>query len=345
MFYSRPKIEPLGWDLVDLPTMSPDSDKHYDGRTSDGRPIDFQFSGGWLTVELGAVNAPIEGGPMQEILSVPIAPFGTMDIDPDQICDILGLTVKGQKVSAFEGRGARGFDWSGETTYWESTHLMEWSGDAERFVKELSRTFPDAVLVQPVWEESAIRLKWRQIKFLMRSDENVTLGMGFNKSKLEQLLAAEEISTAEYGDVFSYRIDFSREDRFYDDVTRKKLIDGRNAGKFDLNYSVMNHKWYGIRMQFFTEDLHAQFLMKELLSLIERYFSRGFELANLQTGEVIGEDLTDRYDTKSYSNTLRDRCLARPKEYLFVSASDWPDSPISSKDLIFYGARPTKPRL
>ena len=339
MFYARPKIEPLGWDLVNLPTESPDSTKHYDGLTSDRRPIDFQFSGGWLTVERGAVDAPRDGGPMEEILSVPIAPFGTMDIDPEQICDILGITVNGRKISAFEGRGARSFDWSGETTYWESTHLMDYYGDAERFVKELSRTFPDAVLVQPVWEESAMRLKWRQIKFLMRSDENVTIGMGFNKAKLEQLLAAEEISTAEYENAFSYKIDFRREDRPYHDVTRKKLIDAKRPG---LNYSVMNHKLYRIQMQFYTEDLHAQFLMKELLSVIDRYFSRGFQLTNIETGEVIGEDLTDPYDTKSYSNTLRDRCLARPKEYLFVSASDWPDSPISGKDLIFFGARPLK---
>jgi hypothetical protein len=95
-------------------------------------------------------------------------------------------------------------------------------------------------------------------------------------------------------------------------------------------------------MEFFTEDAYAQFLMKELLPVIDRYFSRGFQLVNLQTGEVIGEDLTDQYDTKSYSNTLMDRCLARSKQYLFVSSSDMPDSPITSKDSIFFGARPLR---
>ena len=108
MFYSRPKIEPLAWDIVDLPTMSPDSPKHFDAFTSDRRPIDFHFSGGWLTVERGAVDAPIDGGPMQEILSVPIAPFGTMDIEPEQICDILGLTVNGRKILPFGKRACAG---------------------------------------------------------------------------------------------------------------------------------------------------------------------------------------------------------------------------------------------
>src|SRR5580704_8677762 len=158
MFYSRPKIEPLGWDLVDLPTQSPDSDKHFDCRTSDMRPADLQFSGGWLTVARGAVNAPHDSDTMEEMLSVPISPFGTMDIYPEQLCDILGLTVNGRKIDASGlNELARGFDWSGRTTYWESTHLMKHRQDAEIFVREASRLFPGSTLVQPAWENSAIR--------------------------------------------------------------------------------------------------------------------------------------------------------------------------------------------
>ena len=217
---------------------------------------------------------------------------------------------------------------------------MEYCADAERFIKELSRVFPDSVLVQPSWEESAMRLKWRQIKFLVRSDECVTVGIGYNKAELERLLAAEEISTAEYESVFAYSIEFTRRDRSYEDVTRKKLIDARGANKLDLDYSVLNHKQYRIRMQFFTEDAYAQFLMKELLSVIDRYFSRGFQIVNLQTGAVILEDLKDEYDTMSYSNTLRDHCLKRSKQYLIVSDTQMADSPITSEDLIFFGYRP-----
>ena len=57
MFYSRPKIEPLGWDLVDLPT--PNGSKNFDALTSDGRPLDFRFSSGWLTVEQGEAGAEL----------------------------------------------------------------------------------------------------------------------------------------------------------------------------------------------------------------------------------------------------------------------------------------------
>src|SRR5262252_6155752 len=99
MFYSRPKIEPLHWDLVDLPT--PNGSRNFDGLTSDRRPVDFRFSGGWLTVERGAPGASPDD-PMEEALSIQIAPFGVLDIEPEQICDMLGLTINGRKI-VFDG--------------------------------------------------------------------------------------------------------------------------------------------------------------------------------------------------------------------------------------------------
>ena len=110
VFYSRPEIEPLGWDLVDLP--SPNGSRNFDGLTSDRRPIDFRFSSGWLTVERGDAGAHPDGA-MEEILSVPISPFGVMDIYPEQLCDILGLTVKGRRVDLSRlTPQSRGFDWA-----------------------------------------------------------------------------------------------------------------------------------------------------------------------------------------------------------------------------------------
>src|SRR5271168_4561378 len=122
MFYSRPAIEPLGWDLTDWPQS--DGAKYFDAFTSDQRPVSMRFGGGWLSVERGPKNAPADCADMEEILCVRIAPFGTMDIGPEQLCDILGITVNGNKIySAGVRTGARGFDWSGRTTYWQSTHL------------------------------------------------------------------------------------------------------------------------------------------------------------------------------------------------------------------------------
>jgi hypothetical protein len=337
MFYSRPKIEPLGWDLVALPT--PDGSRNFAGLTSDMRPVDFRFSGGWLTVERGAVNASPDSD-LEEVLSVPISPFGVMDIYPVQLCDILGLTVNGQKIDV-DGLNplARRFDWSGRTTYWESQHLMEYRRDPERFIRELTRVFPDSVLIQPSWEDGAT-VRCRQIKFLMASDEMVMIGIGCDRARVERLLTDEVVSTPEFASVFAYRIEFSRRDYSWDDVTGKKYIEARGAGKLDLDYSVLVHRRYLIRTEYSTEDPKGQSVMKKLSSLMDRYFSRGFQIVNLQTGAVIREDLTDEYDTRSYSNTLRDCCLSRPKQYLTVDVDGKPDSRVANEDVVFIGMRP-----
>src|ERR1043165_1048525 len=123
MFYSRPDIDPLGWDLLDLPT--PNGSRNFDARTSDDRPVDFRFSSGWLTVERGEPGAPQDETGTETVLEKQIAPFGVMDIYPEQICDLLGLTVSGEKVVLEDlSPQARGFDWSGQTTYWVSTHRL-----------------------------------------------------------------------------------------------------------------------------------------------------------------------------------------------------------------------------
>jgi hypothetical protein len=345
MFYSRPKIEPLGWDLVNLPTQSRDSAKHFDCVTSDMRPVDLRFSGGWITVERGAANAPPDSGAMEEILSVPISPFGTMDIHPEQLCDILGLTVNGRKIDPTGlNELARGFDWSGRTTYWESMHLMKHREDPELFIRKASSLFPGSVLVQPAWEQSAIRLTVRQIKFLRSSDESVTIGVGFNRPRLERMLDAEEVSTAEYESLFAYSVVFTRRDYSYEDITGKKSLDAWGGDKLDLNYSVVPHRRYTIQTQYQTADHEAQSRTRSLLALMDSYFSRGFRIVNLKTGAVIREDFSDEYDTKSYSNSLRDNCLERPRQYLSVGVSNKPDDGATVDNPVFFAARPVGDR-
>ena len=93
-------------------------------------------------------------------------------------------------------------------------------------------------------------------------------------------------------------------------------------------------------MQYLTEDAQAQSLTKNLLWVIDSYFSRGFQIVNLQTGTVIGEDHTYEADTKSYSNNLSYSCLERPKQYLYVGDGRMPDSPAAVEDSVFFGTRP-----
>jgi hypothetical protein len=340
MFYSRPHVEPFGWDLRDLPT--PNGPKHFDALTSDGRPVDFRFSGGWLMVELGPVNAPLDGPHMEEVLAIPISPFGTMDIEPEQLCDILGLTVNGQKIdSAGIRTRARGFDWSGRTTYWESAHLMLPDDDARVFVQKLCDAFPGSFLVQPEWGSHG-RCRCRQIKFPMASDEVVALGIGPDDALFHKMLAGGRISWEEFDSVFAYRIDFIRADGFFADVTGSRYIHSSGAAELGLNYSVIQHRRYRIRVEYLTEDAAAQACTKTLLSLIDASFCHGLQVVNLQTGAVITESLRDDTDEKSYSIALRDEWLERPNRYLFVGKT------VLGGDIgggegesgVFYGARP-----
>lgn len=329
MFYSRPKIEPLGWDLVELPT--PNGSRNFDAMTSDGRPIDFRFSSGWLTVERGQPGTSPDDA-MEEVLSLQIAPFGIMDIFPEQICDILGLTVDGEKLSLGQiSLPSRGFDWSGRTTYWRSAHRMDWFDDVDTLTRTIVGTFPGSVLLQPSWG-TALRVRCRQIKFLMNTDEMVSIGIGCDRARLEKMLEAETVSNEEFESIVVHRIDVIRADHFVD-VTGIKFIKSNGADKLDLNYSVPTQRRYRIETEFQTDDPQGQFIMKELLAIIDGFFCRGLQIVNLQTGAVIGQDLSDDEDTRSYSRTLRDWCLARPKGYLSVDFR-------SGEEPAFIGYRP-----
>src|SRR5262245_12122715 len=231
MFYSRPNIEPLGWDLVDLPT--PNGSRNFDGLTSDGRPIDFRFSSGWLTVERGQPGASPDGE-MEEVLSLQIAPFGIIDIWPEDICDILGLSINGEKVVLEPiPPQNRSFDWSGEMTYWRSSHRLNWDDDPEILVRTIMETFPGSVLIQPSWG-SGLRVRSRQIKFLMKTDEMVSIGIDCDKTRLEEMLATETVSNDEFHGVLAHRIDIIRADHLGEDLTGIRFIRSRGADDLDL---------------------------------------------------------------------------------------------------------------
>jgi hypothetical protein len=335
MFYSRPNITPLGWDLVALP--SPNGSRNFDAITLDGRAVDFRFSSGWLTVSRTAPGVSDPDAEMEEVLSQPISFFGILDILPEQICDILGLTIQGKKVTARQISPLSGlFDWSGQTTYWHSTHRMMLYRDAEALTKKITRALPGSLLLQPLWEGTALKLRCRQIKFLIKTDEIATIAIGFDKERVQEMLAAEEVATADYLKLLPYRIDITRAD-WNEDLTGKSFIDSRGADKLDLDYHVINHRRYRIHTEYPTDDTQAQSMMKELLEIIEHHFCRGFQVVNLQTADAIAEDFIDEEDTRSYSRMFRGWCLERSDRYLFVDIYRAPENtPLDSRIFVGY---------
>ena len=316
----------------------PNGTKHFEAITSDRRPIDIQFSGGWLTVTEGPKSAPLDSPEMREILCVRIAPWGTLDIRPDQVCDILGITVNGNRIdSAGTRTAARGFDWSGQTTYWESTHLMQPKDDASAFVQKLVDAFPGSTLIQPEWGSGG-RARCRQIEFLSATDEVIALGVGPNPALFHKMLAGEKVSWEEFDNIFAFRIDFVRDDRMDGDPTGATYIHDE-AMALNLTFDVIHHRRYRIRAEYPTADADAQSRVKTLVSLIDASFVRGLKVDNLQTGAVITESLADDADKRTYSSALRDEWLRKQSRYFFVGKA------VSGDDFgwepgIFWGARP-----
>ena len=332
MFYSRPPIEPLSWDLVALPT--PDGSRNHAATTCDGRPVDFRFSSGWLTVQRGEPGSSPDDD-MEEILSLQISPFGITDIFPEQLCDILGLTVQGERITAPLLASARGFDWSGQTTYWCSTHAMLTRDDAELLAEKICCAIPDTIMLQPVWLWQPPRVKCRQIRFLMASDKIVTFAIGWDAAMLRRLLEADAVPLQEFETVRNPRVDLWRDDHGQD-LTGSKRLREKYAVAADLDYEVTQHRHYRLWVEYQTADTRAQEIMRTLAQVFDSHFGRGLELVDLETGAVIAEDWDDEEDTKSYSLPFKEWCAERKRRYFSVDTYQLPGSP----EKRFVGSRP-----
>ena len=313
MFYGRPAIEALRWDLTALPI--PDGSRNFAAVTSDGRPVDLRFSSGWLTVERGEAGASPDSN-LDEVLSMPISPFGVVDISPEQLCDILGLTVRGEAVIAPDHYGMRGFDWSGRTISWSSTHRMLATGDAEVLTAAICDAVGDVVLLQPVWEWQPPRVRCRSIRFLMASDEIVTFAVGLDPSRLAKLREADEIPLEEFDRLLDPRIDLWRSDRG-ENLTGADLI-RRRAPALGVDYEVIPHRRYQLSIKYRTADPIAHTHVSSVLRVLDRHMCRGLDVVDLETGAVLRQDREDEEDTRSYSVRLRDWCLERPNRFISV---------------------------
>jgi len=138
MRFTRPKISKLGIDLLEFEVVMQDPTK-FRGLTSDGRRFEGRYRNGWLQFEY------LE--PEEPMFEIQVGDRYDMNILPEQVCDLVGLTILGNSpvLSPEKFEAARRQipirDWSGATTYY-SIDLEYTSGLAQRFLEDLKILFP-----------------------------------------------------------------------------------------------------------------------------------------------------------------------------------------------------------
>jgi hypothetical protein len=133
-WFARPEVPTLGLDLAEFRSGPAFFSK---GFTAAGRPIWAKYRAGWLTVALEQ--------PDEELLSVQIGPMFHWGMAAEQVCDLAGMTLRGERpvVTPEAIQKAQGMDWSGATTHlWQYVRVTS-EGEAllQAATEELGRTW------------------------------------------------------------------------------------------------------------------------------------------------------------------------------------------------------------
>lgn len=342
MFYTRPKIEPLGWDLIALPVW--DGGEHFNASTTDGRPVRFDFQDGSVRAWIGSQGA---NEATEKVVDYNIAPVGCYFIHPIQLCDVLGLTVKGKAQNPAElSTSEIAFDFSGNTTYWSYTHLRVLQSDMQEFFNELANVYPDCIFIQRA--ELGSNSKYRQIPFVCDTDGTVKMGVSPNRALLEKALAGDGADSKALNAAFDYSVGFAIGSDPSKVFTRN-MLDENGAKELGLKYLIPDFRFASMSATYATSDEKAQSFAKTLLSLVEKKFYSGAEYIDLQTNKII----TRKDDGWRYSGQLKDWCLERPDRFLHVGVETPRGRDIAREinsgdvlgkedEVMFYGMRPLK---
>ena len=351
MFYSRPDIESPGWDLKALP--EPDGSRNHLAETVDGKTVGFRFSSGWLTVRYSETGSRHYTEMERELFCKKIAPFGVTNIFPEQLCDLMGLTVRGQVVAHPScermedtyGWGGQYIDLSGRLTYWRSSHRMlaYGSDDAHNFVARILKALPDAIMIQSEFSEDRLTVRKRQISQLMHSDEHVLIGTGLSHEDVRS-----HVESGENTNVFPFSLrQWRHSDPMKGDITNKNLIKERHPEQEKtLRYDVINHRQWFFSSQYESDDDYARICMGRVLDIIEDYFKSDVQVIDLQSGRIVSERYTLDHEYGYYSKNFRDWCLEKPERYIAIGYEP-PESSIKEQKIfsksgksLFYGFRP-----
>ena len=295
-------------NLVELPKQT--YSRSYEATTDKGIHLDMRFSGGWLIVELHKNNEK----PSITLLEQRISPLGYMDLLPEQICYLLGLTVKGKTIAHptselinrlnNNGRSRNFFDFCDNKLHWEQQFLTLLHRDIGEFTDIIQSTFPEAVLLQSDYNAAANKWRTRQISFIMDQDKSIFIGIGktdFELSKLNTETTAPPSRLQE----FPFQISI---DQYYSNLDPngighleqqlKKFPERKD--KIDLNRIRLVR--YRISTSIYNDDKYARECLEKILKISGNYFYDNFEAYDLENKERILK--TDEYQLPWISHNL-----------------------------------------
>lgn len=359
MLYSRPDIKPLNLDLEALPFR--EHMRGFSAKTTDEYPIHIRFSSGYLSAYRGEKGKEIKVLKGETLLvQSKVMPFGYTDIMPEQICDVLGLTVQGKKIEGPDEEqtkilkrdgyhGGAFFDLSGRTTYWQSSHLMRLHNDADGFIELVKTTFPGCVMYQTKSTGNWKTVRYRRVPFILQSDDYVGFGIGGQKEAIESFFEEVSVDRLAFKDVFPFSFGFRRREHIPQGGVSKhgrEIIEKQGASKLGIRFNLTNVQEYFIGTEFNSADSYAQDCMSKLIYAINQYFHRGLSALDMQTGKVVKENVfVDWLGTGYYSTALKNWCLEKPNNYIKVGYEN-PEQVNGEPQYatngvpVFYGIRP-----
>jgi hypothetical protein len=205
MYFGRPTLEPLGLDLVDCEGAGSYPTQFY-ARTADLRPVFIRYGGGRLRVWVGEPGT--SSGNMVDDSWWParapardakIAGDRDGDIGLEQVCEIAGITIRGEVPPAAPWPRIR--DFSGRTTYWERGVWLTLTG-ADDFVAALARVWPDVTVIQYALKKPG----YLRRKRISECNFHPILGIGGLGAKLDAMLGGEPARNGDLSAVFKHVI-------------------------------------------------------------------------------------------------------------------------------------------
>lgn len=329
MYYTRPALPQLGLDLVKVRGGGSVPSQFW-GRTTDNRPVYIRYRGGGLSVQIGAIGAP-EDEAKQILLNSMIAPWPHGVILLEQVCDLLGMTICGERplLSEDKLRSAAEeedvLDWSGRTTYWRRSLCLAES-DGPSLAEAIVHLAPSPRLFGFAFEAAGTSSPRRRC--VLRDDVHKApfIGFGVDAAAFERILTRDHVSLAEVRQAFALIVNLSIGDDFPKSQLSTAAISKFLGREIELAGGTSGH----VYTRFATGNSQSEQLVQQIAAIVDERFTNVLETVDLTSGFILG-------NTREawYSRALADWCQAAPDRYLGVSGD-----PLTGEK---HGTRPFRP--